>query len=93
MRLEDALDNWLQISIVAKTRSSDRSAKDTVQFFTDMLKEDHGVENLSFEKEKDFYHVTYEQSGSTHTRQYRRDQAELLIQQIQAEPRYNQDFE
>ncbi|TCP70457.1 hypothetical protein [Baia soyae] len=89
MRLEDALDNWLQISIVAKNRSSDRSAKDTVQFFTDMLKEDHGVENLLFEKTKDYYQVTYEQEGSTHTKSYRFDQAELLIQQIQAEPRYN----
>ncbi|SDY61841.1 hypothetical protein [Thermoactinomyces sp. DSM 45892] len=89
MRLEDALDNWLQISIVAKNRSSDRSAKDTVQFFTDMLKEDHGVESLSFEKTKDCYQVTYEQEGTTHTKSYRLDQAELLIQQIQAEPRYN----
>ncbi|MDQ0416355.1 hypothetical protein J2Z48_000519 [Croceifilum oryzae] len=89
MHLEDALDNWLQISIVAKNRSSDRSAKDTVQFFTDMLKEDHGVENLSFEKTKDYYQVTYEQDGTTQTKSYRFDQAELLIQQIQAEPRYN----
>lgn len=93
MRLEDALDNWTQISIVWKSRPSDRSAKDTVAFFEEMLREDHGVTSLDIQKEAKQYTLTYEKDGIIHTKQYHKDLAENLLLQIQSEPRYNQLFE
>ncbi|SFJ05522.1 hypothetical protein [Thermoflavimicrobium dichotomicum] len=41
MQLKDALFNWLQIQIVWDARPSDRSARDTVLFFEEILREDH----------------------------------------------------
>ena len=37
MKLTDALFNWLQIRIVGDARPRDRSARDTVQFFEQIL--------------------------------------------------------
>ncbi|MGA9172656.1 MAG: hypothetical protein WBZ33_01575 [Thermoactinomyces sp.] len=92
MQLKEALFNWLQIQIVWEARSSDRSARDTVYFFEEMLREDHQVTKLEKTAEKDQYVVKYEQNGEIHTETFSREAAEQLIKDIMAEPKYNQTF-
>lgn len=93
MQLKDALFNWLQIQIVQDARPSDRSARDTVQFFEKMLHEDHGVEQLEKQKEENQYVVRYQQSGEEKEEVFPKVIAEKLLQDILAEPKYNQTFE
>jgi hypothetical protein len=93
MQLKDALFNWLQIQVVQDARPSDRSARDTVQFFEEMLREDHRVEHLEKRKEKDRYVVCYQVDGEEREEIFSKDTAEQLLRDIMAEPKYNQVFE
>ncbi|MBA4494282.1 hypothetical protein ACFO25_05650 [Paenactinomyces guangxiensis] len=93
MQLTDALFNWLQIQIVWEARSSDRSARDTVLFFEEILREDHQVEKLEKKIDGDHYVIKYEQNGSAKSQTYPREAAEKLLKDILAEPKYNQSFE
>lgn len=85
----DALFNWLQIQIVWDARPRDRSARDTVQFFEQILKEDHQVKELKMEREDSVYRVHYLQGEEWKTREFDRDSAEQLLKDIEAEPRFN----
>ncbi|MGA8941392.1 MAG: hypothetical protein WB502_01545 [Thermoactinomyces sp.] len=93
MQLKDALFNWLQIRVVQDARPSDRSARDTVHFFEEILREDHGVEQLEKKIEENLYVVCYKQSGEEKVEKFPREMAEKLLQDILAEPKYNQTFE
>lgn len=89
MKLMDALFNWLQIRIVWDARPRDRSARDTVEFFEQILKEDHQVKELKIEKEDSVYRVHYLQGEEWQSREFDRDFAEQLLRDIEAEPRFN----
>jgi hypothetical protein len=93
MQLKDVLFNWLQIQIVREARPSDRSARDTVFFFEEMLRDDHQVTQLEKWTEKEHYVIRYEQNGEMRTVEFSRDAAEQLLKDIMAEPKYNQVFE
>jgi hypothetical protein len=93
MQLTDALFNWLQIHIVWEARPSDRSAKDTVLFFEELLKEDHQVEQLEKEKNQGHYIVKFRLNGNEQTQMFPKEAAEKLLKDIISEPRYNQSFE
>lgn len=85
----DALFNWLQIQIVWDARPRDRSARDTVQFFEQILKEDHQVKELKLELEDSVYRVHYLQGEEWKSHEFDRDSAEQLLRDIEAEPRFN----
>ncbi|AUS09371.1 hypothetical protein C1X05_11460 [Laceyella sacchari] len=92
MQLKDALFNWLQIQVVWDKRPSDRSAKETVHFFEEMLREDHQVTIVEKKAEGDNYLITYEQAGEPSQIAFPRDQADKLLNDIINEPKYNQSF-
>mgnify|MGYP001433920201 CR=1 FL=1 len=95
MRRDDAIFNWLQIEIVREARPNDRSARDTVQFFEEMLREDHQVSSISKKLVKGVYHVEYQLEGEheVKTIQFPQELAEKLLQDIMSEPKYNQSFD
>ncbi len=93
LQLTDALFNWLQIQIVWEARPNDRSARDTVLFFEEMLREDHQVSQLTKKIQQDTYVIDYEQNGEPRSQSFPRDAAEQLLKDILAEPKYNQSFE
>ncbi|SHE62653.1 hypothetical protein SAMN05444392_102118 [Seinonella peptonophila] len=95
IQLTNALFNWLQIQVVWNARPTDRSAKDTVSFFQDLLREDHEIDQLELEldKEKRVYIISYLQKGEAHQQLFPQEEAEKLLQEIIREPRYNQSFE
>ncbi len=94
MRLNDALFNWLQIEIVREARPSDRSAKDTAEFFEKILREDHKITSIHKKLVNDRYLVEFQLSDQqSETREFPKEVAEKLLYDIMAEPKYNQSFE
>lgn len=90
MRLEDALFNWLQIKLVAEGRPGDDAAIRTLEFFEEILREDHGLTRIDIEsKDSGFVHVAYEKDGETIASQYPLELAEALLTDISSNPKYN----
>lgn len=90
MRLEDALFNWLQIHIVAEDRPDDRAARDTLDFFAQILSEDHGVTAPYISAaDATMVHVKYERNGRKLLQMYPREAAEQLLLDIRSNPKYN----
>lgn len=94
MQLNDALFNWLQIEIVREARPSDRSAADTVHFFEELLREEHQVISIHKQLKDTKYELTYQfqDQEKKETISFPREVAEKLLQDILAEPKYNQSF-
>jgi hypothetical protein len=91
VQLQDALMNWLQIKLVADGRPEDNAAKETLSFFEEILKEDHGLELFTIGNADDtMYHVTYEVEGKKKTQLFDRERAEQLLVDINANPKYNE---
>lgn len=92
MNLQDALFNWLQISLVAEARPEDGAARDTRDFFEQILREDHAVTRFSYVENavEDAYQVEYDQDGQTRTQRYDRELAEQLLTDINSNPKYNE---
>ncbi|MBH5316925.1 hypothetical protein I6N90_03770 [Paenibacillus sp. GSMTC-2017] len=90
MRLEDALFNWLQIQIVANARPDDEAANNTLAFFEQILREDHGLGSFVITKTDDtMIHVKYEKDERVKLQLYPREACEQLLQDIVANPKYN----
>ncbi len=90
MHLENALFNWLQISIVANSRKDDQAAQETAEFFTQILYEDHKITKVHYEKEDLAYHIYYEINGELTKLTFDSYIAEKLLDDISSEPKYNQ---
>jgi len=90
MRLQDALFNWLQMKIVVEGRPDDRAAKDTLDFFEEILKEDHRLESLEVRSDGSMYLIRYTAEGNQKTQMYPREAAEQLLADIAANPKYNE---
>jgi len=90
--LTDHLLHWLQIKLVADRRPDDAAAQDTVDFFAQVLQEEHGVdiEALSYRVEENVVHVYYVQAGQRKWHMFSRDAAEQLWRAVETEPRYGQ---
>ncbi|MEK3882532.1 hypothetical protein [Paenibacillus sp. PL2-23] len=90
MRLEDALFNWLQIRIVADARPDDGAARDTLAFFEQILREDHGLVSFDIARTDDtMIHVRYDKDSRTKLQLFPRESGEQLLQDIIANPKYN----
>lgn len=91
MRLEDALFNWLQIKLVADARQEDQAARDTLVFFEEILREDHGLVSFGIERtDETMIYVRYEKDGRTLLQMYPREAGEQLLFDINANPKYNE---
>lgn len=91
MKLEDALFNWLQISLVAEARPDDQAAKETERFFIEILEEDHQVSHVTLDKNEDAkYLIHYIHAGDSKVIRFDKVAADQLLADIQAEPKYNQ---
>lgn len=90
MKLQDALFNWLQMKIVFDNRPDDRAAKDTLEFFEMILREDHGLTAFEIERNDDrFYYVTIDGKDGTETKKFDKEMADQLLADINGNPRYN----
>ncbi|OCT17124.1 hypothetical protein A8709_24375 [Paenibacillus pectinilyticus] len=91
MKLGDAFFNWLQMHIVSEARPEDEAAKETLDFFALILREDHGVSNLTILPESDDMKIWigYEHEGEYHRHHFDRESAEKLLDDINSNPIYN----
>jgi hypothetical protein len=90
MKLEDALFNWLQIKVVADARTNDHAARETVEFFYEVLTEDHHITELKVERPDDtMYQIRYTVDGKSKMQMFDREAVDKLLADIQSEPKYN----
>ncbi|WP_257350602.1 hypothetical protein [Pseudalkalibacillus decolorationis] len=89
MNLQDALYNWLSIRRVTEERPNDQAARDTREFFEEILEDDHSVQNLEVLTEDPFYIVVYTVNDEWLTKKYPIDLIDALYESIKAEPKYN----
>ncbi|ALS27329.1 hypothetical protein ABEV74_16695 [Paenibacillus cisolokensis] len=90
MRLEDALFNWLQMRIVCDARPDDGAAFKTLDFFAQILAEDHGITGMAIVRQDEtVIDVRLEKDGETIMKRMDRESAEQLLHDINANPKYN----
>ncbi|NOV03443.1 hypothetical protein [Paenibacillus planticolens] len=91
MNLQDTFFNWLQMHIVSEARPSDEAAQETLDFFAMILQEDHGVSHVELVDESDpmKIHISYEREGMKSIQSFDREAAEKLLDDINANPIYN----
>jgi hypothetical protein len=90
MRLQDALLNWLQIHLVAEARPEDQAARETVRFFEEILREDHGLTDFTVDaSDETMMHVRYTVDGTTKRQMFDRELAGQLLTDILSEIKYH----
>ncbi|MCK6256867.1 hypothetical protein LCY76_09695 [Fictibacillus sp. KIGAM418] len=89
MTLQDALYNWLSIKKVAEERTDDQAAADTLLFFDEILRDDHGLEHIAVRISNGCYEVDYRIGDSQHHKKFPCDYIDALWESIEAEPKYN----
>lgn len=89
MNLQDTLYNWLSIKRVADERQEDLAAKDTLDFFEEMLTDDHHVKDISIETKPPMYIVHYTVDGEKQKKQFPIELIDALYESIESEPKYN----
>ncbi|SDM89729.1 hypothetical protein SAMN04487897_101411 [Paenibacillus sp. yr247] len=91
MKLQDTFFNWLQMHIVHQARPDDEAAKETLDFFELILREDHGVSQLEIVDDADRMkiHIAYEHKGVKSKQSFDREAAEKLRDDINSNPIYN----
>jgi hypothetical protein len=90
MKLVDALSNWLSIKKVHEERPHDLAAKDTFEFFSEILKEDHHVNIQSVSIQGPFYIIEFKADGVKRTERFFVDAVDALYEGIINEPRFNE---
>ncbi|KIQ93259.1 hypothetical protein LH47_02659 [Anoxybacillus thermarum] len=86
MKLQDAVYNWLTITVVAHARPDDTAAQETERFFADLLREDHAVEQIAYTKEDDVYTVACTVNNESRTFRFPAELVETMLDQINREP-------
>lgn len=91
MQLVDALSNWLSIKKVHEERPHDLAAKETFDFFGEILQEDHHINILSVTTSGPYYIVLFEVDGLEKEEKFFIDVIDALYEGIQNEPRFNEE--
>lgn len=89
MKREDAIFNWLQITVVSKARPNDLSAKETSEFFREILTEDHNISKISYELDGFTYNIKFEVENKEEIIRFNSTMVDKLVSDIENEPKYN----
>lgn len=89
MTLDDAIFNWLQIRYVAEQRPEDGAAKETLQFFSEMLEEDFKLQNIVVQTDDGMYVVSFVHEGKQQEKRHPIEFVHQLYIDIESEPKYN----
>lgn len=85
--LQDAFYNWLSIKVVSDARPNDKAAKETLEQFDIILKEDHQVEKvLRMEQTEELYYVHYIKEGEEKSMRFPKDLIDFMLNAIEREP-------
>lgn len=89
MTLDDAIFNWLQIRYVSEQRSDDGAAKDTLQFFNEILEEDFKLQDINVSIDDGMYVVNFVHEGKEREKRHPVDFVRQLCIDIESEAKYN----
>jgi hypothetical protein len=90
MVLQDALFNWLQMKIVSDARPGDGAAKETLDFFAQILSEDHKLTRFDVSNQDEtMIYIQFEIDGTSKKQMFDRERAEQLLTDINSNPKYN----
>lgn len=92
MNVHDAIYNWLTIKVVTDARPEDEAAVETEEMFLQMLQQDHGINQITYDKFDMFYHVTYMLNNDSKATKYPIELIEVMLKQILAEPEKYKNF-
>ncbi|WHY87944.1 hypothetical protein QNH39_08945 [Neobacillus novalis] len=90
--LQDALYNWLTIKVVCDARPEDSAAKETLEFFDDMLTNQHHVSNIETTTDEMMYYLSYQQGEEIKKARYPRELIEIMLDQINNEPEKYENY-
>lgn len=90
--LQDALYNWLTIKVVCDARPEDTAAKETLEFFDDMLTNQHHVSNIETTTDEMMYYLSYQQGEEIKKTRYPRELIEIMLDQINNEPEKYENY-
>ncbi|WP_409341283.1 hypothetical protein [Paenibacillus sp. MBLB4367] len=89
MTLQDALFNWLQIKIVSEARPDDQAAKETLDFFEQILTEDHKLTSFRIAaQDATMVHVQFEADGKSKKQLFDLEHSRQLLVDIESNPKY-----
>lgn len=84
--VQDAIYNWLTIKVVCEERPDDLAAVETEEMFWKILEDDHGLSNVTIEKDEVMYHITYMKDGESSKTRFPRELIDVMINQINEDP-------
>jgi hypothetical protein len=84
--VQDALYNWLSIKVVCDVRPEDTAAKETLDLFDEIIKDEHQLTNIEITKDDVMYYVSYTHEGESKKTRFPRDLIEVMLNQINQEP-------
>lgn len=85
--LQDAFYNWLSIKVVSDARPNDKAAKETLEHFEVVLKEDHKIEEVvRLEHNEDLYFVYYLLNGEEKSMRFPKDLIDFMLNAMEREP-------
>ena len=90
--LQDALYNWLTIKVVCDARPDDIAAKETLDFFDEMLTNEHHVSNIEITTDDVMYYISFQQGEETKKQRHPRELIEIMLNQINKEPEKYEDY-
>lgn len=91
--MQDAVYNWLSIKLVADDRPDDRSAQDTVAFFRQLLRDEHHIEDIEYQRLEDMYYVICHTSTEQRDFRYPLELIDCMNDTIKSEPHKFQNYE
>jgi hypothetical protein len=86
MNLDDVLNNWVQLKLVADYRPDDEAAQVSLDHVTDILSKEYKVQEISVSKHRDSYDVMFTIDGHENQKAFTAQSAEVLLQFINENP-------
>jgi hypothetical protein len=84
--VQDALYNWLSIKVVCDARPDDTAARETLDLFDDIIKNEQHLTNIEVKTDDVMYYVTYIYEGESKKTRFPRELIEVMLKQINQEP-------
>jgi hypothetical protein len=84
--VQDALYNWLSIKVVCDARPEDTAARETLDLFNGIIKDEHHLTNIEITTDEVMYYVSYSLDGETKKTRFPRELIEVMLNQINEEP-------
>ncbi|MDR7076432.1 hypothetical protein J2Y03_001435 [Neobacillus niacini] len=84
--VQDALYNWLSIKVVCDARPEDTAARETLDLFDGIIKDEHHLTNILVTTDEVMYYVSYTHEGESKKTRFPRELIEVMLNQINQEP-------